>query len=291
MLKQRLVAFLPIRNGVVVQSIGYNRYLPVGKPRIAVEFLNQWGIDEIILVDIEATRLGRRVDVEMVRDVARYCFVPLTVGGGVRSVPDMRAIIQSGADKISINAGAFFAPELITQGAETFGSQCIIVSMDVRRNTSGAPEVFLNSGREATGVHPVDFAQKVERLGAGEILLNSIDRDGSKAGYDLDLAHEIARTVPIPIIICGGVGHPEHFAEGLRVPNVSAVAAGNFFHFSEHSATIAKAYLQSCRGQHLRMDTYADYREFAYDADGRLAKKDDEQLAGLFFEFHPKEVI
>lgn len=291
MLKQRLISFLPVKKGVVVQSIGFERYLPVSKPRIAVEFLNQWGIDEIILVDIEVTVLGRRVDLEMIRGVSKVCFVPLTVGGGIRSVSDMKDIIHSGADKISINSAAFHTPELITQGAETFGSQCIVVSIDVRRNRKCDFEVFLHSGQEATGVQPVELAKKVERLGAGEILLNSIDRDGLKTGYDLDLAQEVARSVRIPVIICGGVGHPKHFAEGLKIPNVSAVAAGNIFHFSEHSATIVKAYLRNYCAQELRLDTYADYREFGHDSDGRITRKNDGELEKLLFEFHPKEII
>jgi cyclase len=240
MLKQRLVAFLPVKSGIVVQSIGFERYLPVGKPRIAVEFLNQWGIDEIILVDIEATSLGRCVDSEMIRGVSKACFVPLTVGGGIRSVSDMVKVIHSGADKISINTAALRTPELIKQGAEIFGSQCIIVSIDTKRNQNGSYEVFMMPSHEATGISPVELAKRVEGLGAGEILLNSIDRDGTKTGYDLQLAQEVANSVKIPVIVCGGVGHPVHFSEGLQLANVSAVAAGNFFHFSEHSATITK---------------------------------------------------
>lgn len=291
MLKQRVVAILPVKSGIVVQSIQFERYLPVGKPRIAVEFLNQWGIDEIILVDIDATTEGRLVDLEMIRTLSRVCFVPLTIGGGIRSVADMTEVIHSGADKISLNTAAFHTPELITQGAETFGSQCIIVSIDVRRVDSGSAEVFLRSGREATGVHPVDFARNVERLGAGEIVLNSIDRDGMRTGYDLDLAGKVAAAVNIPVIVCGGVGHPRHFAEGLSIPNVSAVAAGNFYHFTEHSATTAKSHLRRRNEQELRLDTHVDYCEFDYDSDGRIAPKSDDDLEKLFFEIHPKEVI
>ncbi len=291
MLKQRVVAFLPVKNGVVVQSIGFERYLPVGKPRIAVEFLNQWGIDEIILVDIDATREGRLVDLEMIRGLSRVCFVPLTVGGGIRSVADMTEVIHSGADKICINAAAFRTPEIIEGGAETFGSQCIIVSIDARRNRRGEAEVFLNSATEPSGIHPVDFARRVERLGAGEVLLNAADRDGMKSGYDLALADEVAQAVKIPVIVCGGAGHPKHFAEGLSLPNVSAVAAGNIFHFSEHSVTVAKSYLRRRKEQELRLDTYVDYSEFDYEPDGRISPKSDDDLEKLFFEIHPKEVI
>jgi len=290
-LKQRLIAFLPVKGGIVVQSIDFERYLPVGKPQIAVEALNQWGIDEIILADIEATPFGRCIDREMVRDVSKVCFVPLTVGGGIRSVAEMTDLIHSGADKIAINTAAVRTPELVTQGAETFGSQCIVVSMDVRRNQNGQFEVFIHSGCEATGVHPMELARRAERLGAGEVFLTSIDRDGSKIGYDLELAHAVAQSVRIPVIVCGGAGHPKHFYDGLKLPNVSAVAAGNYFHFSEHSATVTKSYLRKACPQNVRLDTYVDYREFSYDDRGRIDRQTDEHLEKLFFEFHPREVI
>lgn len=290
MLKQRLIGFLPVRHGIVVQSIGFERYLPVGRPKIAVEFLNQWGIDEIILVDITASAEGRTIDIDMVREVSKVCFVPLTVGGGIRSVDDMTALIHSGADKISINSAAFRRPELITEGAETFGSQCIIVSLDAKRRAGGV-EVMAGPDRTPTGAHPVELAKKAERLGAGEILLNSIDRDGSKAGYDLPMVAEVAAAVNIPVIVCGGVGHPQHFAEALSTPNTAALAAGNYFHFTEHSPITTKAYLKGAGSGHLRLDTYADYREFGHEPDGRIARKDDEALESLFFEYHPREVI
>lgn len=291
MLKQRLIAFLPVRDGIVVQSIGFKRYLPVGRPEIAVEFLNQWGIDEIVLVDITATAQGRTIDFGMVREVSKVCFVPLTVGGGIRTVDEMTAAVHSGADKVAINTAAFLRPELVTEGAETFGSQCIIVSIDAKAVSEGRPEVFLTSGTVATGTHPAQLAQRAERYGAGEILLNSIDRDGSKIGYDLGLAQEVAAAVNIPVIICGGVGHPRHFAEALRLPNTSALAAGNYFHFTEHSAITAKAFLKQAQIGDLRLDTYADYLDFAHGPDGRIARKDDAELEMLFFEYHAKEVI
>lgn len=291
MLKQRVIAFLPVRDGVVVQSIGFRKYLPVGKPHIAVEFLNQWGIDEIVLVDIGATVEGRTIDLDLVRRVSRVCFVPLTIGGGLRSVDDMTAVLRSGADKVAINTAAFHTPELITLGAETFGAQCIVVSIDVKYDSSSRPEAVLNSGRTGTGLGPTELARKAEKFGAGEILLNSVDRDGSKSGFDLTVVADVAAAVSIPVIACGGAGHPRDFADVLRLPNISAAAAGNYFHFSEHSVITTKGFLRGDRGDLVRLDTYADYHEFAYDEAGRIARKRDAQLEELFFEYHPKEVI
>lgn len=273
-----------------MQSIGFRRYLPVGRPEVAVEFLNQWGIDEIVLLDMDAFRQGRRIDLDVVRRVSKYCHVPLTVGGGLRTIDDLTDAIHSGADKVSINSVVHTCPELVQEGAGKFGSQCIIVSMDVRRNKQGY-EVMTDSGRCATGLHPVELAQRVEALGAGELLLNSIDRDGSRRGYDMELCEKVADAVDIPVIICGGVGHAAHLAEGLACENISGVAAANFFHFTEHSVNVVKAWLYEHGHNGIRLDMYADYRGFSFDGDFRIAKRPDEELEQLLYEYHPKEVI
>lgn len=291
MLKKRIIACLIVKQGIVVQSIGFQRYLPVGKPEIAVEFLNRWGIDEIVLLDIDAIRENRLISLDLIRRISHYCFVPLTVGGGIRTVEDMKKVIQSGADKVAINNAAIHTPELITKGQETFGRQCVVVSMDARKISGSGYEVFIESGQTPTGFSPRELAIEVERLGAGEIFLSSIDNDGAKQGYDLDLVREVAGAVNIPLIICSGAGNAAHLAQGLEVDGISAVAAANFFHYTEHSVTVAKSYIESNCSQPVRLETYAHYREFGFDDDARLNRKSDPELAELLFEYHPKEVI
>lgn len=290
MLKKRLVALLVVKNGIVVQSIGFRKYLPVGSPLIAVEFLNNWGIDEIIMLDISATPEGREPDFDLVKKVSKKCFVPLTVGGGVRNLDDMRKLIHFGADKISINHIALKKPEIISEASYVFGSQSIVVSIDVRAVGRHNYEVFYESMAESTHKNPVDWSREVERLGAGEILLTSIDRDGSKSGYDIELIKMVSKSVEIPVIACGGVGHPDHMLEGIVSGSASAVAAGNFFHFTEHSAITAKAYIQRHHSE-TRLDSYAQYKGFNFSEAGRLAKKEERYLEKLRFEYQPEEVI
>ncbi|WP_204106202.1 MULTISPECIES: imidazole glycerol phosphate synthase cyclase subunit [Spirulina sp. CCY15215] len=290
MLNKRLIACLVIKNGIVVQSINFKQYLPIGRPEIAVEFLNSWGVDEIVLLDIDATPNKRSPNLEMVSRISRYGFVPLAIGGGIKTISDIRALVQAGADKIAINQIAIANPTVITEAARVFGCQCIIVSIDMKRNQDGEYEVFTNSGRKPTGFSPWNWAKQVESLGAGEIFLNSIDRDGCQEGYDLEVIEKVANVVSVPVIVCGGVGHPQHFVEAARIENVSAVAAANFFHFSEHSIITTKAYLENTN-INVRLDSYANYRDCLFDDNGRLAKKTDDYLENLRFEFYPKEVI
>ena len=290
MLKKRIVAVLVIKDGIVVQSIGFRKYLPVGDPLIAVEFLNSWGIDEIILLDIDATNKKRGPDFELISSLSKKCFVPLTVGGGIKTLEDIRKLIHFGADKIAINKVTLERPDIIGEASRVFGTQCIVVSMDVKRLGKHRYEVFSDSGSASTGKDPVAWAREAERLGAGEILLNSIDNDGAKAGYDLDLIKMISDKIEIPVIVCGGVGHPDHFLEGLTSGGASAAAAGNFFHFTEHSPIITKAYLKRQRSD-VRFDSYAKYAGFDFGAKGRISKKDESYLEKLRFEYQPEEVI
>jgi cyclase len=290
MLKKRLIGVLPIKNGIVVQSLGFSRYLPVGKPSIAVEYLNRWSIDEIILLDIDAHREGRCISPGLVKEVSKHTFSPLTVGGGVRTTAQMTELVASGADKVAINGAAIEHTGLITQGAEILGAQCIIVSLDLKKSSPGKYELY-RSGQRPTGIDPMKFAIEAEKRGAGEIFLNFIDRDGSKQGYDLEMASLISSQVNIPVILCGGVGHPKHFVEGLQVKSISAVAAGNFFHFTEHSVIMAKRFAQSLGAKDVRLDSYVNYSDNDFDELGRLQKKSDDKLEELFFEFHPKVSI
>jgi imidazole glycerol-phosphate synthase subunit HisF len=291
MLKKRLIASLVIKNGIVVQSIGFERYLPIGKPEITVDYLNQWGIDEIIMVDIDAAREGRCIDPELVKRVAKRCFVPLSVGGGITSVDQIHTLIHSGADKVSLNTQAFTTPSLIEEGARFFGSQCMVVSIDAKCSADGSYRAYTHGGKTDTALSPAALAQQAQAFGAGEILINSIDRDGHKNGYDIDLIRSLLSATNLPLIALGGAKDPFCMKTLLQSCDVSAIAAGNYFHFIEHSATIAKAYLSRYFPDQIRLDGYSDYRDFSFDEMGRIVKKEDKSLRDMLFEFHPKEVI
>lgn len=290
MLKKRLVGCVLVRDGIVVQSIGFGRYLPVGRVSIALEFLNQWGIDEIALLDMTAGARGQGPDAELVRASTAKCFVPLTVGGGIRTVEHMDALMHAGADKIALNQAAIDTPDLITAGAARYGNQCIVVSIDAKRTEGGKYEVFTEGGRRPTGMTPGEVALRSVDLGAGEIFLTSIDHDGMKNGYDLDLIDQLAGAVNVPVIVCGGAGHPRHFHEALTRGHVSAAAAGNYFHFTEHSPVVTKAWLRAIPFD-VRLDTYAHYRDIGFDHDGRIARRDGAYLDDLIYEVIPPETI
>lgn len=290
MLKHRLVAVLPILDGRVVQSLGFRRHLPLGSPDICVEYLNRWGIDEIVLLDIGATRGNREPDFALVERVSEKCFVPLAAGGGVQSVADMRTLIRNGADKIVVNTAAWKRPELILEAAQVFGRQCIVVSADVRRHGDGRYEVMAGCGRIPTGMDPAAWAVRAQDMGAGEFLLNSVDRDGAKTGYDVGLIAKVTSAVSIPVVACGGVGRSGDFAPAFKEGGASGAAAANFFQFTEHSVNVAKAMLRR-EGIPIRGDLYADYAGTGFDVLGRAAKKDDAVLEKMRFQFHPKEII
>lgn len=288
MLKKRLVACILIRKGWVVQSIGFQRYLPVGRPSVAVEFLNNWGIDEIVLLDISASLENRKPDFDLISKVAKNCFVPLTVGGGISCVEDIRMLLHCGADKVSINTVALQRPDFIKEASSIFGKQCIVVSIDAKKNDNGTFGIF--NRLNGNGVELSSWVKRVEDAGAGEILLTSVDADGKKEGYGIDLINTVTGEVKIPVIACGGAGHPRHFLEGILLGNASAVAAGNFFHFTEHSPIIVKSYLIS-HGIDVRLDTYAHYDNVSFNDSGRITKFSDNYLEKLRFQYIPEEVI
>lgn len=288
MLKKRIVAILVIKDGMLVQSLGFSQYLPVGSPQVAVEFLDEWGIDEIILLNISATRNGDHPDYRMVRNVAMRCKVPLAVGGGISSVDQIFELMRSGADKISFNQAGLHRPELIVEAAKIFGDQCVVVSIDAIK-VNGNYCVYDYLQRKPRQELVVDFAKYLQDIGAGEILINSIDRDGAKSGFDLDLINSICDAVKVPVICCGGVGRPQHFIEALNNTNVSAVAAANFFHFTEHSVTMAKALIN--RTTPVRHETYFRYNNSHFDSSGRLLKRDERELEELLYFRIEKEII
>lgn len=289
MLKTRVVGVLVIKNGIVVQSIQFKRYLPVGRVSIAVEYLNRWCIDDIVLLDMDATLRECSPNVEKIREYSRFCQVPLTVGGGVRSVKDMENLLHSGADRIALNAAAIGNPQLISEGARLFGKQCMVASIDARRMADGNYQTFTHSGTKATGHSPEKLARQLEEMGAGEILLTSIDQDGMKQGFDLELTQQVADAVDIPLVACGGAGHPRHLLEACKL-GISGVAAGNFYHYTEHSVIVAKSYLHAA-GVNVRLDSFVTYDDCHFDNDGRVARISDETLDKLRFKVIPEEVI
>lgn len=290
MLKKRLIACLLIRDGLIVQSIGFNRYLPIGHPRFPIEFVVKWDVDEIILLDMSASPANRAPDTDVLELLSRSCFVPLTVGGGIKSVDDVRRIIRAGADKATVNTHAIARPHLVSEIADMFGSQCVVVSMDCRRENDGRYQVYTHSGSKPTGLEPEAWAQQVEGLGAGEIFLNSIDRDGSKRGYDIELISRVSDSVSIPVIACGGVGNYTHFAPGILEGRASAVAAANIFHYIEHSTIVAKAHLLSS-GIDIRLDSEATYEGREFDENGRLIMLSGDKLSGIEFKRGMKDLL
>lgn len=288
MLKKRIIACLVVREGLVVQSMGFKRYLPVGKPRIAVEFLNNWGIDEIIIVDILAGSQNKDPDYSMIKNLSEKCHVPLTVGGGIRSTEQIHKLMDCGADKIAINHGAISRPQLIEDAARIFGSQCIVVSVDAVQN-NGSHQVYDTIHRAPLNLDVADWCMQAERMGAGEIFLTSVDRDGSCEGFDVDLYRQVPTKLKIPVIASGGAGNAMHFKDVFTKTSVSAASAANFFHFSEHAVTKVKSYLE--KDLDIRLDTPADYKDFLIDEKNRIGKREDQYLEDLLYVRIEKEII
>jgi cyclase len=251
MLKKRLIPCLFLMNGLVVRSEKFDFHLIFGNPIHQLERYNDWSVDELIYIDIsredyydlrrDDLKVKNKGDIlSILSEISKKCFIPLTFGGKIRTIDDIRNRIKGGADKITINTIAIENPEFITEAAKTFGSQCIVVSIDVKKNSDNIYEVYKNFGQIPTGLNPVDWAKKVEKLGAGEIFLNSIDKDGTGEGYDLELIKMVSEAVTIPVIACGGVGKFEDFVDGIKIGKASAVAAGNIFNFKEISTIDAK---------------------------------------------------
>jgi len=251
----RIIATLSVRSGTLVQSIGFEKFLPIGRPEVAISFLNSWGADELAILDIDATRTGRTIDPNALREYTKYCQTPVAVGGGLRTLNDVEKIIRNGADKVIINTAALDSPKFISEIAKEFGSQAIVVSLDCRKKCDGKNYVYGCSGTYDKGIEIRIAARIAEDYGAGEVLVRSIDRDGSKKGYDLGLASLVKETIAIPLIISSGASSYDHFLDALSL-NISGMAAGNFFHFSEHSMAKLKRYLaKKSDQQEIRADS------------------------------------
>lgn len=232
MLARRIIPCMDVKDGRIVKGVNFVNLRDAGDPVTQARVYDEMGADELVFLDISATPEGRNTTADVVRRVADEVFLPLTVGGGIRSVEDMRRILLAGADKVSINSAAVRDPELLTAGAERFGSQCVVLAIDARRRAdpAGGWEVFISGGRKATGLDAVAWAVRGTALGAGEILLTSMDADGTQAGYDLELTRAIARAVDVPVIASGGAGTVEHFVDVLADGVADAALAASIFH-------------------------------------------------------------
>lgn len=246
MFTKRIIPCLDVHNGRVVKGVNFVNLRDAGDPVEIAEAYDKAGADELVFLDITASSDARNTVVDMVRKVAETVFIPFTVGGGIRTVEDFKVLLREGADKISINSSAINTPELISQAADKFGSQCVVVAIDARRREDGSGwNIYKNGGRVDVGIDAVEWAMKVDKLGAGEILLTSMDCDGTKAGYDLELTRTIAENVSIPVIASGGAGTMEHFYDALTEGKADAALAASLFHYKELEIRQVKEYLRS----------------------------------------------
>ncbi|MGC1560351.1 MAG: imidazole glycerol phosphate synthase subunit HisF [Bradyrhizobium sp.] len=257
MFKVRVIPCLDVKDGRVVKGVNFVDLRDAGDPVEAAIAYDAAGADELCFLDITATHENRGIMLDVVRRTAQACFMPLTVGGGVRTIDDIRTLLRSGADKVSINSAAVNRREFVREAAEKFGDQCIVVAIDAKRVQRGGGsdrwEIFTHGGRNSTGIDATEYAQEVVSLGAGEILLTSMDRDGTKQGFDLPLTRMIADSVPVPVIASGGVGNLDHLVEGIRQGHATAVLAASIFHFGEFTIREAKAHMARA-GLPMRLD-------------------------------------
>lgn len=244
MFTKRIIPCLDVNNGRVVKGVNFVNLTDAGDPVAIARAYDEAGADELVFLDITASSDARKTVVDMVRRVAEQVFIPFTVGGGIRTVEDFKEILREGADKVSVNSAAIMDPELISRAADKFGSQCVVLAIDAKRCEDGTFHIYKNGGRLDMGIDAVEWAMKGERLGAGEILLTSMDCDGTKAGYDIELTRQVAENVSIPVIASGGAGSLSHFKEALTKGRADAALAASLFHFKELEIKEVKAYLR-----------------------------------------------
>ena len=244
MLKNRIIPCLDVKNGRVVKGINFVDLKDAGDPVEQAKIYSDGGADEICFLDITASNENRDTIYEVVKRTSKKCFVPLTVGGGVRSIEDINKLLNCGADKVSINTAAVKNSKVVLESSKKFGSQCIVVAIDAKKNGKNW-EVFTHGGRNRTGIDALEYANKMEECGAGELLVTSMDRDGTQIGYDIELMSKISSKINIPVIASGGVGNLDHLVEGIKLGKASAVLAASIFHYGNHSIKEAKEYLDS----------------------------------------------
>ena len=252
MFTKRIIPCLDVNNGRVVKGVNFVNLRDAGDPVEIAAAYDKAGADEVVFLDITASSDGRNTVVDMVRRVAEQVFIPFTVGGGIRSVEDFKLLLREGADKIAINSAAIMRPELISEAAEKFGSQCVVVAIDAKRRDDGGWNIYKNGGRVDMGIDAVEWAAEAEKRGAGEILLTSMDCDGTKAGFDIELTRAVSSTVKIPVIASGGAGEKSHFYDALTEGGAEAALAASLFHYKELEISDLKAYLAD-RGVSVRL--------------------------------------
>ncbi|KYO57459.1 imidazole glycerol phosphate synthase subunit HisF [Tistrella mobilis] len=243
MLKTRIIPCLDVKDGRVVKGVNFVGLRDAGDPVEQARLYDAAGADELTFLDITASHENRGTILDVVARTAEHCFMPVTVGGGVRALEDIRALLLAGADKVSINSAAVARPELVAEAAGKFGSQCIVVAIDAKLGDSGRFEIFTHGGRKPTGIDAVEWAVRMAEYGAGELLVTSMDRDGTRAGFDLPLTRAMADAVTVPVIASGGVGTLDHLVEGVREGHASAVLAASIFHFGQHTIAEAKQHM------------------------------------------------
>ena len=270
-----------MKNNIIVQSKNFKSFLPIGKPEIAAEYLNQWGIDELILIDIDATRENRLIDLSLVEKVSFYSQVPIAIGGGIKSVDNIRNILSAGGDKVIINSTIMHNPYFLKEASDIFGKQCLVCSIDIIKKEKKwlvydyIKKLTLNKSISK-------MMREYDINGCGEFFINSVDRDGTYTGLDLAFFNYLKNSSKCPIIFSGGIGEPNDFLEGLNHKSIDAVAAANYFHFQEHSVTILKSFLEN--KALIRNDNLFSYKDIKIDARGRLRKKNDNVLEELLFK-------
>ena len=245
MLKIRIIPCLDVKNGRIVKGVNFKNLKDAGDPVLTAQVYDELGADEICFLDIAATLENRDVTLDLVRKTSEKCFIPITVGGGVRAIEDIRQLLLNGADKVSFNSAAIRDPDIISTAANKFGSQCIVVAIDAKKTKHGKWEIFSHGGTKETGIEAISFAKDMQERGAGEILLTSMDKDGTKDGYDIELTKLISDSLNIPIIASGGAGKLEHFKSVIEKGKASAILAASIFHFGEISIKQVKSYLRS----------------------------------------------
>lgn len=288
MLTTRIVGVINLLNGIVVQSIRFNEYLPIGKPEVAINYLDSWGADEIILLNINRQTKSKNSLIRNLLSYSKFCQTPLAVGGGIKSLRDIELLIRNGADKVVINTNGHLNPNLFREGAKEFGEQAIVASFDVKKIGKNF-YAFINSGKVKLEMDLKDLLKQSIDNGAGEIFLNSIDRDGTKSGFDLELIKFVSENISIPLIGCGGAGKASDFIKAMPL-KISGLAAGNILNFSEHSVTKIKSIILK-KYKNIRLDTISNYQNKLFDKDGRLLPMNDKTIDKLRFDYIPKEKI
>lgn len=291
MIATRLIGVVLVKNGWVVQSVKFERYFPVGKPGIAIEYLDRWGIDEIVLLDIDKQLKMQDRNYERIRRYFRNIRTPVAIGGGITNVVDAQLLIRYGADKVVINTAFLENPTVIQDLSSVLGSQAVVVSLDAKVTAENEYRPVNHLRRIASDLTIVEAVKLAQENGAGEIFINSIEADGSKTGYDLRLAKQVLQATNLPVVICGGVGWPRHFLDGIRL-GVSGIAAANYFHFSEHSVIKVKKYLSVLDEENIiRLNTDSTYDNASFDEFGTMLPREEQELDEIRYDSYSEEII